>query len=161
MVLAGTRTVFRGSSSGRTRKPCVTWPSCHGRSGEHVRAGSGPGPSPTSGGAPTATASAAADGGGRTVDASDAADVDIDVTDLAESAATADLMFESAERNVPVERIFRERGVESLNYRDEYNLRAALIEAESGASVPGEREGVSADTSRSVDAHDDPDAPTT
>jgi len=126
------------------------------RSGEHVRAGSGPGPSPTSAGSPTA--SAAAGGGGRTVDASDA----IDTTDLAESAATADMMFASAERGVPVERIFREKGVEPLNYRNEYALRDALTEAESGAGVPGEREGVSADVSgdsgRTTDAHDDPDA---
>ena len=127
------------------------------RSGEHIRAGSGPGPSPTSNGSPTASASAG--GGGRTVDASNAADA----TDLAESAATADMMFASAERNVPVSRIFREKGIEPLNYRNEYDLRDALTEAESGAGVPGEREGVAAadasgHTSRSVDAHDDPDA---
>ena len=121
------------------------------RSGEHIRAGSGPGPSPTSNGSPTA--SAAAGGGGRTVDASNAADA----RDLAESAATADMMFASAERGVPVERIFREKGIEPLNYRNEYDLRDALTEAESGAGVPGEREGVSADTSRSVDAGDGPD----
>ena len=127
------------------------------RTGEHVRAGSGPGPSPTSGGSPTA--SAAAGGSGRTVDASGAPDT----TDLAESAATADLMFASAERNVPVERIFREKGVEPLNYADEYALRAALTEAEDGAGVPGEREGVAAadmsgHTRRTADAREEPDA---
>ena len=126
------------------------------RSGEHVRAGSGPGPSPTSG-SPTATASAAG-GSGRTVDASEASDT----TDLAESAATAELMFESAERGVPVSRLYRERGIEPLNYGDEYDLRTALIDAQSGAGVPGEREGVAAavsgDSGRSADAHDDPDA---
>jgi len=126
------------------------------RTGEHVRAASGPGPSPTSGGSPTA--SAAADGGGRTVDASNAADT----TDLAESAATADMMFASAERGVPVERIFRERGVEPLNYHDEYDLRAALVDAQSGAFEPGDREGVavgvSGDSGRSTDARDEPES---
>jgi len=127
------------------------------RSGEHVRAGSGPGPSPTSGGSPTA--SAAAGGGGRTVDASDA----IDTTDLCESAATADMMFASAERGVPVERIFREKGVEPRNYRNEYDLRNALVDAEDHAFVGGDREGVpaadvSGDTSRSVDANDKPES---
>ena len=128
------------------------------RSGEHVRAGSGPGPSPTSAGSPTASA-AADGGGGRAVDASD---VDVDVTDLAESAATADMRFESAERGVPVARIFREKGIEPLNYADEYALRDALVDAESGAFEPGDREGVAAgasgDTSRSVDAREEPDA---
>jgi hypothetical protein len=125
------------------------------RSGDHTRAGSGPGPSPTSG---SPTASAAAVGSGRTVDASDAPDV----SDLCESAATADMMFASAERGVPVARIFREKGIEPLNYGDEYDLRAALTEAEDRAFIGGEREGVAAgmsgDSGRSADARDDPDA---
>ena len=125
------------------------------RSGEHVRAGSGPGLSPTSG---SPTASAAADGGGRTVDASEGSDM----RQLCESAATADMMFASAERGVPVARIFREKGIEPLDFTDEYDLRAAVIDAESGAFEPGDREGVAADLSgdsgRTTDAHDDPDA---
>ena len=126
------------------------------RSGKHVRAGSGPGPSPTSGGAPAA--SAAADGGGRTVDASEGSDM----RDLCESAATADMMYASAERGVPVERIFREKGIEPLDFADEYDLRAAVIDATDRAFIGGEREGVSADLSgdreRSTDARDTPES---